>query len=155
LTKKSNDNNGSAKEQLVKNISLDGTNYILVEYPDFIEDDKKKIRVKGLGEKFASINSFFLDYLKEYHIPVAFVKPLSKNSLKFLNYKKFPFFIKVYNAIDKRTAKIFSKKEFESLNLPLFELHYGNGKDSIVSESHLIAFDLFCYVFFILLLFIL
>jgi len=146
LLKKSTDNHNSTKEKIVKNISLDGNTYLLVEYPDFIEDDKKKkIRVKGLGEKFAAVNSFFLDYLKEYHIPVAFVKNQSKTSLKFLNYQKFPFYIRIYNAADKRTARIFNKKEFELLNLPLFELHYGNGKDSLITESHLISFDLCTY----------
>ncbi len=146
MTKKSTDNISSAKEQIVQNISLDGNHYLLIEYPDFIEDEKKKkIRVKGLGEKFAAVNSFFLDYLKEYHIPVAFVRSQSKTSLKFLNYQKFPFYIRIYNAIDKRTAKIFREKEFGPLNLPLFEFHYGDGKDSLVSESHLISFDLCNY----------
>lgn len=139
-------NHDSTKELAAKIISLDGSHYLVIEYPDFIEDDKKKkIRVKGLGEKFAAINSFFLDYLKEYHIPVAFVKNNSKTTLKFLNYKKFHFYLKVYNAVDKRTGKIFNKKEFETLNLPLFEFHFGNGKDSCVSESHLISFDLCTY----------
>jgi phosphoribosylaminoimidazole-succinocarboxamide synthase len=146
LSNKITDNNNSTKEQIDKNISLDGNHYLLVEYPDFIEDEKKKkIRVKGLGEKFAAVNSFFLDYLKEYHIPVAFVKTQSKISLKFLNYQKFPFYIRIHNAVDKRTAKIFHKKEFEALSLPLFEFHFGNGRDSLVSESHLISFDLCTY----------
>ncbi|OGU77787.1 MAG: hypothetical protein A2V93_10960 [Ignavibacteria bacterium RBG_16_34_14] len=146
MINKSTDNDNSTREQTVKNISLDGNTYLLVEYPDFIEDDKKKkIRVKGLGEKFAAVNSFFLDYLKEYHIPVAFVKNYSRAVLKFLDYQKFPFYIRIYNAADKRTAKIFNKKEFEPINLPLFEFHYGDGKDSLVSESHLISFDLCTY----------
>ncbi len=145
MTKK-NSNNNSAKELTTKIISLDGNNYLLIEYPDFIEDDKKnKIRLKGLGEKFASISSFFLDYLKEYHIPVAFIKNDSKTSLRFLNYQKFNFYMKIFNAVDKRTAKIFNKKEFELLNLPLFEFHYGDGKDSLVSESHLISFEMCTY----------
>jgi len=146
LARKTSTNHNSAKEQAAKIISSDGNNYLLIEYPDFIEvDKKKKIRVKDLSEKFAAVNSFFLDYLKEYHIPVGFVKSQSKTVLKFLNYQKFPFYIKIYNAIDKRTAKIFSKKEFELLNLPLFEFHFGDGKDSLVSESHLISFDLCTY----------
>jgi phosphoribosylaminoimidazole-succinocarboxamide synthase len=139
-------NNHNPEEQESKIISLDGSNYLLVEYPDFIEDSKNnRIRVKGIGEKFASVNSFFLDYLKEYHIPVAFIKNESKNSLKFLKYQKFPFYVKIFNAADKRTAKIFNIKECEPLNLPVFEFHFGNGKDSIISESHLISFDLCTY----------
>jgi len=145
LIKKSTGNNASTKENLLKDISLNGNDFLLVEYPDFIGDDNKKIRVKGIGEKFAAINSFFLDYLKEYHIPVAFVKNYTDSSLKFLKYRKFGFYIRIYNSADKRIAKIFNKKEFELLNLPLFEFHFGNGKDSMVSESHLISFDLCTY----------
>jgi phosphoribosylaminoimidazole-succinocarboxamide synthase len=146
LTKNSTGYHNSTKEKTEKDISLDGNNYLFVEYQDFIEDDKKtKKRIKGLGEKYASINSFFLEYIKEYHIPVAYVKNLSESVLKFIDHEKFPFFIRIKNAADKRTAKIFNKKEFEPLNLPLFEFHYGNGKDTLVSESHLISFDLCTY----------
>ncbi|HES60208.1 MAG TPA: hypothetical protein ENO18_07240, partial [Caldithrix sp.] len=52
---------------------------------------------------------------------------------------------RIYNAVDKRTAKIFNRKEFEILMLPLFEFHYGDGKDSLISESHLISFELCTY----------
>jgi len=145
LIRKTSDNHNPNNEQTSKIVSLDGNNQLLVEVPDYIEDGKKKIRVKGLGEKFTAINSFLLDYLKEYHIPVAFIKEQSGSTLKFLNYNKFPFYVRVYNAVDKRTAKIFNKKEFEVLSLPLFEFHYGNGKDSFVSESHLISFELCTY----------
>lgn len=135
--------NSLSKELVSKDYPLDGNNYLLVEYYDFITDEKnKKIRVKGLGEKFAAINSFFMDYLKGYHIPSSFVKTHSKSTLKHLNLKKFSFYTKVLNVIDKRAAKIFVKKEQELLNLPIFEYHYDNGRDSLVSQSHLIAFDL-------------
>lgn len=141
MAKKSIDNHNSIKEKI---ITLNGSNYLVIDYPDFIESDKKRIRVKGLGDKFAAINSFFFEYLKEYHIPVAFLKNES-SSLKFYNHSRFPFYIKIFNASDKRTAKRFSIKEFELLNLPLFEFHYGNGKDSFISESHLVSFNLCTY----------
>lgn len=144
LAKKSTDKHNS-NGNVSKSISLDGNNHLIIDFPDFIDEGKKKIRVKGLGEKFAAINSFLLDYLKEYHIPVAFIRNKAKTSLEFLNYNKFPFFIRIYNAVDKRTAKIFNRKEFDILTLPLFEFHYGEGKDSLVSESHLISFELCTY----------
>ena len=144
LAKKSTDKHNS-NGNVSKSISLDGNNHLIIDFPDFIDEGKKKIRVKGLGEKFAAINSFLLDYLKEYHIPVAFIRNKAKTSLEFLNYNKFPFFIRIYNAVDKRTAKIFNRKEFDTLTLPLFEFHYGEGKDSLVSESHLISFELCTY----------
>ena len=144
LAKKSTDKHNS-NGNVSKSISLDGNNHLIIDFPDFIDEGKKKIRVKGLGEKFAAINSFLLDYLKEYHIPVAFIRNKAKTSLEFLNYNKFPFFIRIYNAVDKRTAKIFKRKEFDTLTLPLVEFHYGEGKDSLVSESHLISFELCTY----------
>ena len=144
MTIKSDNNNFLTGELVSRDFPLDGNDYLLIEYPDFITDEKnKKIRVKGLGEKFASINSFFMDYLKEYHIPASYIKNHSKSVLKHISFQKFPFYVKILNIIDKRTAKIFSKREYEPLNLPIFEYHYDNGKDSFVSESHLTAFD-FC-----------
>lgn len=138
-----NNTNGVENENSKKELFLDEKDYFVIEYFDFLAlNGDKKVKIKNLGEKFASINSFFFDYLKEYHIPTAFVKNQDKTSLKFIKYKKFPFSVKILNIIDKRTAKIFSRKEGELLSLPLFEVHSGNGKDSLISESHLLAFDL-------------
>jgi phosphoribosylaminoimidazole-succinocarboxamide synthase len=125
-----------------KEIHFDENDFLVIEYTDFYSGNGKKVRVKNLGEKFASINSFFFDYLKEYNLPVAFVQTKDKNKLNFLKYNKFPFSVKILNIIDKRTAKIFSRKEGEFINFPIFEIHYGNGKDSVISESHVICFDL-------------
>ncbi len=114
----------------------------IIEYHDYYSNGNGKIKCKNLGEKFASINSYFLEYLKEYHIPGAFIKLEGKNSLLFQKHDKFQFSVRILNIIDTRTARVFDKKEFDPLVLPLFELHHGNGKDSLISESHLIAFDL-------------
>ena len=126
-----------------KDLPMDDQNYVVLEYPDYLTNGStKKIRVKDLGIKFASINSFFLDYLKEYHIPAAFIKAHDNKSLKYIRHERLPFIVKILNLIDKRTAKIFSKKEGSALKLPIFEYHCGTGKDTLVSESHLITFDL-------------
>ena len=126
-----------------KDLPLDDQNYTLLKYPDYlVADNNRKIKVKDLGSKFASINAFFLDYLKEYHIPISFLKTQNNSALKFLKHDRYPFFIKILNIIDKRTAKVFSRKEGELLNLPVFEIHYPNGRDSLVTESHLITFDI-------------
>lgn len=124
-------------------VPIDGQDFVFGEYSDYyIIDDSKKIKVKDLGEKFVVINSFFFEYLKEYHIPIAFVKNHSKNLMRYIKHERLPFSIKILNLIDKRTSKIFKKKEGEQLSLPIFEIHYGDQKDSIVNESHLITFDL-------------
>jgi phosphoribosylaminoimidazole-succinocarboxamide synthase len=135
-------NNRTLYEELSKrDLALDEENYVILEYSDyFIDNGEKKFKSKNLGEKFASINSFFMDYLKEYHIPTAFIKPRDRHSLKFLKHTRFPFSVKIYNTVDQRTAKIFGKDEKTSLSLPIQELHYGHGSDNCVSESHLISF---------------
>lgn len=131
------------KEQMIADVPFDDQNYSKVEYPDYFFPTKnKKVMVKDLGKKFTSINSFFCDYLKEFHIPCAYIKIHHDNSLLYLKFHQLPFSIKILNAANKRTARIFSIKEGSLLQLPVFEYHFGNAKDSLVSESHLIAFDL-------------
>jgi phosphoribosylaminoimidazole-succinocarboxamide synthase len=122
--------------------SIDELNFVVQEYSDyFLEHGEKKFKSKNLGEKFAAINSYFFDYLKGYHIPTAFVKN-KKSQLKFIKHVRLPFTVKIFNTVDKRTAKLFHKKENEPLPLPVFEFHYGEGRDTLISESHLITFDL-------------
>jgi phosphoribosylaminoimidazole-succinocarboxamide synthase len=124
-------------------IPFDEGNYQLIEYHDsYILSDDKKVKVKDIGKKVALTNAFFFDYLKEYHIPTAFLRKDGDSALKFSTYQEYSFKIKVLNTADKRNSKIFGMKEGTALNLPIFEFHYGCGKESLISESHLIAFDL-------------
>ncbi len=126
-----------------KDTPMEDQEYLTLTYSDFFaENSDKKIKGKDLGEKFAAINSFFLEYLKGYHIPTAYIRSQDKNSLKFIKHELFPFVVKIVNTVDKRTAKIFDRNEGDLLNLPIYEIHYGEDKDSLISESHLIAFDL-------------
>lgn len=128
---------------LIKEIPFDSGNYQILEYLDIFHiNNEKKARVKDLGQKVTSLHTVFFDYLKEFHIPIAFIKKETGNSLKFVKYENLNFSVKILNSADKRTAKIFSLKEGSLLELPIFELHYGNNKESIISESHLIAFNL-------------
>ena len=130
-------------QQHKSNLPFDEQNYLSVEYADyFFPSQNKKVKVKDLGKKFALINSFFFDYLKEYHVPCAFIKSHNENSLVYIKYHELSFSIKILNACDKRTAKIFSLKEGDLLELPVFEYHYSDSKNSLISESHLIAFDI-------------
>lgn len=108
----------------------------------FINSLCKTVKLKELGQRSAHLNAFFLDYLKEFHIPTAFLKIHSENSILNLKHERFAFAVKILNSLDKRTAKIFNRKEGEILNLPIFEYHYGEGKDSIITESHIVSFDL-------------
>ncbi len=129
--------------QYKNSLPFDNQNYQVIEYEDYFFTDKnKKVRVKDLGQRFASINSFFYEYLKEFNIPCAYVKKIDKKSLLFIKYSPLSFNIKILNSADKRISKIFSVKQGEELSLPVIEYHYGLSKDSVISESHLIAFDL-------------
>ncbi len=127
----------------VRDDLLDNSNSQIVEYPDtFSLNGVKLLKVKNLGERFAYFNLHFLDFFKEYHIPSAFVKIHNKNGIKFIKHSRFQFYVKILNLSDKRTSKIFSIRDSEPLNLPIFEVHYGIGKETLISDSHLIAFDL-------------
>ncbi len=131
-----NKENTSSSEQLSE----------LIEYKDFFAPQKNKsVIVKNYGEKTAFLNSFFLDYLKEYNIPIAYLKKSGKRSLEFLKFVQFPFRIKILNNADSRTAKIFPLKLGSPLELPILEFHYGDSKDSVISESHIISFNLCNY----------
>jgi len=134
----------SENKKLSKNESLQ--DYKLVEYYDyFVTNKNKKVNLKHLGEKTAQISSYFFEYFKGYNIPCAFVEKESKKKVKLLNTDDFGFQIKIINSTDFRTAKIFSVKKGSPLQIPLIEYHYGSSKDSLVTESHLISFDLCTY----------
>lgn len=131
---------GNSKE----NISKSEQSNELIEYKDFFTAQKNKsLRVKNFGEKSAFLNSFFFDYLKGYNIPIAYLKKSGKRNLEFLKFVPYQFRIKILNNADTRTAKIFSIKPGAPLELPIHEFHFGDSKDSIISESHIISFN-FC-----------
>lgn len=118
----------------------------IVEYHDyFITNKNKKVASKHFGEKTAILNSFFFEYLKEYNIPSAYLKKEGRKKIQLLKVEEFPFQIKIINSADSRTAKIFSTKTGSALKLPIIEYHYGNAKDSVIGESHIISFDLCSY----------
>ncbi|MGQ9798823.1 MAG: phosphoribosylaminoimidazolesuccinocarboxamide synthase [Ignavibacterium sp.] len=119
--------------------------YIQVEYTDTVLSEKKKMKVKDIGQKTCELSHFFFEYATSFQIPTAYVKKDDKTILKFVNYKSFPFYVKILNRADKRIAKIFGLKEHSELKLPVFEFHYGKGKDTVITESHLISFDLCNY----------
>ena len=57
-------------KQNKKYLPFDEQGYQVVEYEDYFYNQKnKKYTSKGLGEKLASINSYFFDYLRGYNIP--------------------------------------------------------------------------------------
>jgi len=133
-------------KQNTRDLTLDEQNYQLVEYGDyFVNQKNKKVSSRNLGKKFAAINAHFFEYLKGYNIPCAYVKKSDSNRLLFVRFTKFSFKVKILNAADKRIAKLFSVKQGSLLELPVFEYHFGDSKESLITESHLISFDLCTY----------
>lgn len=129
-----------------KKLPFEEQGYQIIEYEDFFFTKKnKKVTSKTLGEKIAAINSYFFEYLRGYNIPCAYVRKTGRNNLLFLKYTEFPFKIKILNAADQRISKIFSIKPGTVLELPVLEYHYGESNESIITESHLISFNLCSY----------
>jgi phosphoribosylaminoimidazole-succinocarboxamide synthase len=134
------------KGNIEENLSGTEADLKLIEYNDFFFTTKNvKVAAKKYGEKSALLNSYFFEYLKGYNIPIAFVKKADKGSLQFLKYTEFSFRVKILNSADVRTSKIFSIKPGSPLELPIQEYHYGDTKESVITESHIISFNLCSY----------
>lgn len=116
--------------------------YIQVEFLDTVIIDKTKTKIKDLGIKSVELSTYFFEYLTGYQVPTAYVKRDSENIIKYVDYSKYKFSIKILNHSDKRIAKIFGIKENAELKLPIYEFRYGETKDNLINESHLLSFDL-------------
>lgn len=112
-----------------------------ISFSDSIQLGEKKSKIKDFGIQSAKISSFFFEYISQYHITSSFKDLKNETTLLFYQTKNFPFKIKILNNFDARNAKLFNKKEFESLQIPIYEIHFGNSYDSVISESHLISLN--------------
>jgi phosphoribosylaminoimidazole-succinocarboxamide synthase len=111
-------------------------------YSDSFELHNKTVsRFKGASESFAKINAFFLDYIAGYNIPTAF-QSINKDTLNFAPHTQLSVNLKIANIVDKRSAKIFSIRENENLLIPLIQAFNGENENDVISESHIISFDL-------------
>ena len=133
-----------------KNIKSDSTKSmqekIIIDYHDYFFTSKNnKLAVKNLAEKSVSIGTFFFEYINGYNIPCSFIKKESSKSISFIRTDEIPIKIKIINSADSRTAKIFSIKIGSNLQLPIIEYHHGNQKETLISESHIISFNLCNY----------
>jgi phosphoribosylaminoimidazole-succinocarboxamide synthase len=113
------------------------------DFSDIVTINKKlKFRSKNIAESLAKINSFFFDYLLQYNIPLP--QLISKTPTSFIHQQVsfIPLRLKILNAFDKKNSRIFQKKEFEQLQIPLFEFYLGDELQHFVSESHLLSFEI-------------
>lgn len=116
--------------------------YIQVEFLDTVLVDKSKLKIKDLGIKSVELSTYFFEYLTGYQVPTAYVKRDSENILKYVDYIEFKFLVKILNHSDKRISKVFGIKENTELRLPVYEFRYGDTKENLINESHLLSFDL-------------
>lgn len=118
-------------------------NTFIRAYSDTIYAEKNvRKRAKNIGEYFAKLNSFFLEYLEKYNIPTGYLKTVDKNKLVFENLTVFPFNCKISNILDKKYAALFSKNENELLTLPYSEFYCLEEQKHLINESHLLSFEL-------------
>jgi phosphoribosylaminoimidazole-succinocarboxamide synthase len=116
--------------------------YIQVEFLDSVLIDKTKSKIKDLGIKTAELSTYFFEYLTSFQVPTAYVKRDSENIIKFVDYTEYKFLLKLLNYSDKRIAKVFGIKQNVELKLPVYEFRFGDCKDNLINESHLLSFDL-------------
>lgn len=135
-------NKNILQEEIWENNYIDKeNNTFIIEYSDYIKLNRRKTKIEEIGNKFAQINAFFLDYLNAYNIPTGFIST-QKNRIILNNHIRFLFEITILNVINSRMAGLFGKNEGEILSIPVFEFRIGNSEDNFVNESHLISLDL-------------
>ncbi|MBA4251371.1 MAG: hypothetical protein C0425_08900 [Chlorobiaceae bacterium] len=117
-------------------------NFIKKIYTDFIHiGDSSKFKTKNLGENFTKLNVFFFEYINEYNIPNGYLEHIDKNSVKLSNHENFSFYIKINNVVNKNLAKTFSKKEYDTLYIPILET-YISEQNNLINDNHIACFDL-------------
>ena len=135
-------NKNILQEEIGENNYIDKeSNTYVIEYSDEIKLNRRKTKIEEIGNKFAQINAFFLDYLNAYNIPTGFIST-QKNKIILNNHIRYSFEISVLNVINSRMSGLFNKNEGETLSIPIFEFCVGNSEDNFVNESHLISLDL-------------
>ncbi len=129
----------------INTISNENKDHLEIIFSDTIEISQKPLRqkkIKGIGEKFTKINAYFFEYLIGFNIPTAFNKLSSENQFHLNKFTQVPFLIKILNIVDKRTSKIFNINEYEHLSIPIIEIFKDDNSYSLITESHIIAFNL-------------
>lgn len=113
-----------------------------VIFNDSISFGEKKSKIKDFGIHSAKICSFFFEYISQFHIVSSYKDIVNDSTLLFYSTRDFSFKIKILNNLDERNSKLFGKKEFEPLQIPIYEFHFGDSENSVISESHIVSLNL-------------
>ncbi len=131
--------NISGNEISKKILSVEGENIVCLTYTDLISFNKKKFSLDGFAEKLKIINAFFLDYLNAYNISTGY-KGTSEKGIIFEKHVRYPFCVKVQNAVDKENSKVFGVKEGTLLQTSLMTFLFNSS--FYITESHILAYNI-------------
>jgi len=108
----------------------------------FVIDSKTRKKIKDYGEFSAKVSSFFYEYVKEYHIPVAFENIQGTGNLKMVPTEEFPVYIKILNTSNHNFSKMFALGKNTPLQIPVFENYLSADSNYQLNEHHIISFGI-------------
>ena len=125
--------NNTGRKKIVTELTFD-------DY--FVVDEKNRRKIKNYGELSAKVSAFFYEYLKEYHIPVAFEHSLDAGSLKIAPTEEFPVYTKILNTSNKNFSKMFALAKNSPLQVPVFENYLSADSNYQLNDHHIISFGI-------------
>lgn len=112
-------------------------------YLDTIYSGKNsKIKIKDFGKKLNGISSFFFEYLNQYNIPLAYKNKLENHHLIFERFTAISFHSKIMNTVNRKYSRYFGIPEYSQFSIPLIEFFADEDEKVLISENHIIVFDL-------------
>ena len=108
----------------------------------FVIDSKTRKKIKDYGEFSAKVSAFFFEYVKEYHIPVAYEQIHAAGNLKMVPTEEFPVYIKILNTSNKNFSKMFALGKNTPLQIPVFENYLSADSNYQLNEHHIISFGI-------------
>jgi len=108
----------------------------------FVIDENNRKRIKNYGVFSARLSAFFYEYVKEYHIPIAFENILENGNLKLAPTELFPLYIKIMNTSNKTFSKMFSLAKNTPLQVPILENYLSSDSNYQLNDHHIISFNI-------------
>lgn len=131
----------------------DGKSFYHSEKPDLIiqefrslqfEEKKKYSKAKDLSSLRNEISSYLFGYVEGFHIPTHFVSKLSSTAMVVRRAEMIPLNLRIYNSCPEPMLKRFGLLEGTSLDFPILEHFYRNGRraPSWMNEYHMYALNI-------------
>lgn len=131
-------------QDIEKNIALErDSSFLVLNYTSMINlINGNALKLSAKKKLYADIAEFFYKLLLNYNLPVNFVEKKNNYSIILQKCDIYPFYVKIKNFADSRTARIFNVKKNLQLNLPIVEFKYQENGEEIITESHILALNL-------------